>query len=168
MSLWIDGLTVAGTFLLTLGTSNQAWSAMVEFKDLVQTLRKTEREVTNDELAAMFAPLLYVVGLGYIVAEAQHGAQPTVRQLIQKAVFGTIGTLIQEMVPAVPLRGDVVGGLYLGMFRWRTALGRIREKGDDDAVKLGEFYRQARVWGMLTVGSELILAAAVISLIHDA
>jgi hypothetical protein len=73
------------------------------------------------------------------------------------------------------------------MLRWGTTLMKVRaadgaaagagsaaagsagggEKPAENAVELARFFRQAIVWGMLTLGSALVLAGAVVTLIAD-
>lgn len=168
MSLWPDGLTVGGLTLLTLGTGNQAWAALIEFKLLFQKVREVHEKVTNDRLAESFAPALYLLGMGYLVAEAQGDKELTRTERLQKALLTSYGQLVRFSSPAAAVLMSLGSAQFLNLFRWQAALIQVREEGGEEAVRLAEFYRQATVWAMIMVGSALTLAGAVVVLIRDA
>jgi hypothetical protein len=57
--------------------------------------------------------------------------------------------------------------IFWSVLRWRSYARRIFASGGEEAVALSRLLRQAIVWAILTLGSALVLAGAVIALIHD-
>jgi hypothetical protein len=160
MSVVVDWLTVGGTFLLTVGTGSQAWAAQAEFRRLFATLSDAEHKVTGPEMVKEFGPAVYL----FVEVEApesesrfQHrirtfltGARPVLRAL---ALMSPASLLVLRM--------------YGPVLRWGTTLRQVVAGGGKNAVELAQFFRQAVVWGMLTVGSGLVVAGAVVTLIAD-
>ena len=58
-------------------------------------------------------------------------------------------------------------GMYVPVFRWGTTLNEVRHAGEKEALDLARFFRQAIIWGMLALGSALVLVGAVVTLIGN-
>jgi hypothetical protein len=160
MSLLVDALTVGGTFLLTVGTGSQAWAAQAEFRRFFGDLHAAEETVTGREMVKVFGPVVYL--LVDVEPEAsESGFQRLVRTFLTWArpVISGLGLVN----PGLLLAPDI----YRPVLRWGTTLAQVRADGGEKAVELARFFRQATVWGMLTVGSGAVLAGAVVTLIAD-
>lgn len=160
MSLIVDALTVGGTFLLTVGTGNQAWAAQAEFRRLFGTLRTAEDTVTGPEMVKVFGPAVYLL-VDVEPDASESGIQRRLRKFLSGArpVMRALGLVNPGLLLALRM--------YVPVLRWGTTLTKVRTGGGEDAVELARFFRQAIVWGMLTLGSALVLAGAVVTLIAD-
>ena len=160
MLLVVDALTVGGTFLLTVGTGSQAWAAQAEFRRLFGALTDAEEKVTGREMVKVFGPVVYL--LVEVEPDAlESGFQGLLRKLFTGArpVLHVLGLVNPGMLLALRM--------YPPVLRWGTTLAQVRAGGDKNALELARFFRQAIVWGMLTLGSALVLAGAVVTLITD-
>ena len=160
MSLVVDALTVGGTFLLTVGTGSQAWAAQAEFRRLFGDLSAAEEKVTGQEMVKVFGPVVYL--LVDVEPEASESrSQRLFRKLLTgaRSVLRVLGLVNPGLLLALRM--------YPPVLRWGTTLTQVRAGDGNDAVELARFFRQAIVWGMLTLGSAAVLAGAVVTLIAD-
>jgi hypothetical protein len=111
-------------------------------------------------MVKVFGPVVY------LLVDAQPDASESrIQRLIRRLFTGAR--------PVIRALGLVNPGLllalrmYVPVLRWGTTLAVVRAGGGEDAVELARFFRQAIVWGMLTLGSALVLAGAVVTLIAD-
>lgn len=160
MSLVVDALTVGGAFLLTIGTGSQAWAAQAEFRRLFDVLRAAEDTVTGREMVKVFGPVVYL-----LVDVEPDESESDIQRLIR-----TFLTRIRPVMRALLLVNPsllLALRMYRPVLRWATTLTKVRAGGGENAVELARFFRQAIVWGMLTLGAALVLAGAVVTLIAD-
>jgi hypothetical protein len=145
-----DWLAVAGLSSLTFGTAAQALGNLAEFKDLQASATKAAIEA----LAESTAKNLVVVPIGVIVPVFRSPA-PTVRsRLRSRWGRSRLRKVIRKLGGVISYPGSLPGSLK-----------KLREQGGDDAVKLARYLRAAKVWAVLTVGSALVAASAVIQLV---
>jgi hypothetical protein len=160
MSLVVDALTVGGTFLLTAGTGSQALAAQSEFRRLFGVLKAAEGTVTGQEMVKVFGPVVYLlVDAGPVLPESDYQRFARTALTRIRPVLRVLGLVNPGMLLTLRMYGPVL--------RWGTTLTKVRASGDKDAVDLARFFRQAFVWGMLTLGSAAVLAGAVVALIAD-
>lgn len=160
MSLVVDALTVGGTFLLTMGTGSQAWAAQAEFRRLFDALLAAEVTVTGQEMVKVFGPVVY------LLVDAEPPASESDIQRLIRTILSKTRPVIRALWflnPGMLLMFRMYGPLL----RWATTLTNVRVAGGQNAVDLARFFRQAIVWGMLTLGAALVLAGAVVTLIAD-
>jgi|GEM_PF-1973372 hypothetical protein len=161
MSLVVDALTVSGTFLLTVGTGSQAWAAQAEFRRLFDALSAAEETVTGREMVKVFGPVVYLLVDVEPADASESSSQRLLRRILTGArpVIRALGLVNPGMLLALRMYGPVL--------RWGTTLAKVRDGGGKNALELAQFFRQAIVWGMLTLGSALVLAGAVVTMIAD-
>lgn len=166
MLLAADCLTVLGLALLTIGTAAQAAGALAEFKKLWRTLSQTKSEVKVNEITALFGPRLFMFGLRNMFASmAPDVSLKDGLGRFYKGYFTVVFTILRSITRRMVPSSD---NIYIYLFRWGTALNRIHARGGEAAEELARFYRQVRIWGILTFGSGFIFVAAVLTLIRDA
>ena len=157
MSLWADWLAVAGLLLVTAGTGAQAWGNLIEFRSLRDAIRDAAADETRAVMERPQAVDPYIAsafGFGGPISKAQkEAARASHRFLSNPLVLSTVVLVTVALIPLSPL------------FWYRSGLARIRAQGGESAVQLARFIRQAAVWGILMLGSVLVLAASVITLI---
>jgi hypothetical protein len=160
MSLVVDALTVGGTFLLTVGTGSQAWAAQAEFRRLFGALNDAKAAVTGQEMVKVFGPVVYLL-VDVAPDESESGIQLFARKVLTRIrpVLRVLGLVIPGLLLYLRMYGPVL--------RWGTTLTKVRAGGGENRVELARFFRQAIIWGMLTLGSAAVLAGAVVTLIAD-
>src|ERR1700690_990012 len=134
MSLAITGdvLAVFSAAVLTFGTCAQALSNLAEFKSLNQAVGETIRKMYRRP-----------------PEDSSTQGEPATPGLASP------GGLSPSVI--------VLIWLNLVLLFWVTkAAVRIRAGGGEQGAQLAKFLRLAEVWGILTIGSGLALAAAVI------
>jgi hypothetical protein len=151
MLLWSDSLAVAGLAFLTLGTGAQAWATRTDFK----TLGTAYAKVRQDEATANFTLSLIAVIVMWLVSTLPDNRTPNRSLNARLKVVVLAGWLIWR-------------NATWSVLRWRSYARKIRAAGGEDAVDLGRLLRQTTVWAILCGGSVLVLAAALLALIHAA
>jgi hypothetical protein len=155
-------LAVAGTTLLTFGTGAQAVGNLAEFKDLQRIASdRAKRALAKHDLEAAVRTTLAV-------------SLATATQNPMLAVLAIPPELIPRH-PWIPrwLRSWLRAARRL--LRWAQSklaalvsypgrLQDLRAKGGDEAVRLAQYLRAARIWAILMIGSALALAGAAIQL----
>lgn len=142
-------LAVAGTALLTFGTSAQAVSYMGEVKVMRQAVLRSVRDA-NREAAS---------------SKSMHSHIPFVRKMLSRVPAEDLDEFDAEFYDTSDPEMRFTAWFYGFVFTFLpNKLAEIRDTGPDEAVELARFLRLSTVWGILMVGSALALAAACIQL----
>jgi hypothetical protein len=146
-----DWLAVAGLSSLTFGTAAQALGNLAEFNDL----QASAAEAALIALAKSPAKKIWVP-IGPVIIPIELPPMPK-RWLRLRLRWLRLRSRLRK---AISKMGALVSypGIYPG------SLKQLREQGGEDAVKLAQYLRAAKVWAILAVGSALVAVSAVIQL----
>jgi hypothetical protein len=128
-------LTVLGLLCLAIGTGAQAWGAIAEYRDLIKTAP-----------AAASRQFIMIMGI--------------------PAAFSLLRDILRNKRPPLwPLVRWAPLAAWSAIVAGPRKLGQLRASDGEDAVRLNQLIRLTSVWLILTAGSVLLLAAALIRLV---
>ena len=157
MSLWVDWLTVAGLVLLTLGTGAQAWGNLVEFRALWVVINQAAFSESWSH-HPIVPPQKIDPEFELHLPELPELPEVTPEEVAEALRHPPITPMWMIRMAA----GDNWGVV----FAFLGALARVRTEGGKNALQLARLIRQAEIWGLLMLGSALVLMGSVVALIR--